>query len=350
MATVLSVENLGVVEDYVYDLETDDGTFSTQDGLILKNTDSCYVKFDVDKSIFPDDDTHAFMKEHFRLAEECSKMITSSFKPPIELEFEKVMSPFLLFAKKRYAYLEWTDPTVSDHIDYKGIQIVRRDNCQYVKDVSISILNKIMHDKDVDAAKEIAISGIKALLNDEVPINKLVISKSLNKYYKKDGVPVLWDTAEVSFPHVRLAQKLIKIDPMGHPKPPDRVPFVYIQTKDKKALQWERVAHPEYMGKEKIDSLYYLDKQLISPIDMLFELLIDDPTTLYAEERQKKINLINGYGKTMDDFFVVNKDCKPMSTQKKKTKSKEEKDKEKASQQSINSFFTVSLQLNKNNV
>ena len=54
MATVLSIESLGFVDDYVYDLETDDGTFSTQDGLILKNTDSCYVKFDVDKSEFPE--------------------------------------------------------------------------------------------------------------------------------------------------------------------------------------------------------------------------------------------------------------------------------------------------------
>lgn len=336
MATVLSIESLGFVDDWVYDLETDDGTFSTQDGLILKNTDSCYVKFDVDKSVYPDDDTHAYMKEHFRLAEECAKAVTKTFKPPIELEFEKVMSPFLLFAKKRYAYLEWTKPTVSDHIDYKGIQIVRRDNCQYVKDVSISVLNKIMYEKDIKAAEEIAREGINNLLNDKVPINKLVISKSLNKYYKKDGMDVLWETAEVSFPHVRLAQSLMKLDPMGHPKPPDRVPFVYIKTKDKKALQWERVAHPDYKGKNKIDPLYYLDKQLMSPIDMLFELLIDDPSVLYTEERIKRQNKDNGYEKTMDDFFVIKKSTEPVVAKK-----KIKKPKAPTNNQSIGDFFAV---------
>ena len=334
-ATIVSIESLGFVDDYVYDLETNDGTFSTGDGIILKNTDSCYVKFDVDKSKYPDDDTHAYMKEHFRLAEECALKVTQTFKPPIELEFEKVMCPFLLFAKKRYAYLEWTNPEKSDHIDYKGIQIVRRDNCQYVKDVSMAILNKIMYDRDIPAAKKVAEDGVKDLLNDKIPLKKLIVSKSLNKYYKKDGVPVLWNEAEVSFPHVRLAQKLIKVDPMGHPKPPDRVPYVYIKTKNPKALQWERVAHPDYMNKDKIDSLYYLDKQLQSPIDMLFELLIDDPTVIYAEERLKRVNIDNGYGKTMSDFFGQPNNNKVISSAKKKKKKKDP-----PKHNSIDSFFT----------
>lgn len=336
-ATVLEIEDLGFVDDWVYDLETEDGTFSTQDGLILKNTDSCYVKFDVDKSEFPDDNTHAYMKEHFRLAKECSDMITKTFKPPIELEFEKVMSPFLLFAKKRYAYLEWTDPCVSDHVDYKGIQIVRRDNCQYVKDVSSEILNTLMYDKDVEKAKIIAENGIKDLLEDRVDHKKLVISKSLNKYYKKDGISVEWDKAEVSFPHVRLAQKLIEVDPMGHPKPPDRVPYLFVTNKDSKALQWERVAHPEYMNNQKVDSLYYLDKQLISPIDMIFEILIDDPSVLYHEHRLNRINRDNGISKDIVSYFG-GKDAKTIKTA---TKKKVKKKTDLKNQASINSFFSV---------
>jgi DNA polymerase delta subunit 1 len=336
MATVLEIRDLGFVDDYVYDLETNDGTFSTDTGIILKNTDSCYVKFDVDKTKFPDDHTHAFMKEHFRLAIECSKRITETFKPPIELEFEKVMSPFLLFAKKRYAYLEWTNPEKSDHVDYKGIQVVRRDNCQYVKDVSMNILNTIMYDKDTEKAKKIAIKGIQDLLDDKVDIKKLIISKSLNKYYKVGGEPVIWDKAQVAFPHVRLAQKLIDLDPMGHPKPPDRVPYIYIQTKNKRALQWERVAHPDYIGKNKIDTLYYLDKQLMSPIDMLFELLIDDPSVLYAESRINKVNKDEGYTKTMNDFFVVQPSSKPIVNKKKPKKKKADL----KGQKKLDSFFT----------
>jgi len=337
MATVLKIEDLGCVDDWVYDLETEDGTFSTAEGIILKNTDSCYVKFDVDKEVFPDNDNHEYMKEHFRLAIECSKRITETFKPPIELEFEKVMSPFLLFAKKRYAYLEWIKPDEPDHVDYKGIQTVRRDNCQYVKDVASEILESLMYDKDVEKAKTIAEKGVINLLEDKVDIKKLIISKSLNKYYKKDGQPVLWNTAEVAFPHVRLAQNLIKIDPMGHPKPPDRVPYVFIETNNNKSLQWERVAHPDYMGKNTLDPLYYLEKQLISPLDMIFEILIDDPSVLYHNHMINRKNKNSGI-KDLFNYFGGNAliKGKPKKSRKKKKKNNEE-----AEKKDIRSFFTV---------
>jgi DNA polymerase delta subunit 1 len=37
--------------------------------------------------------------------------------------------------KKRYAGLLWTKPEKFDKIDAKGIETVRRDNCELVKDI-----------------------------------------------------------------------------------------------------------------------------------------------------------------------------------------------------------------------
>ena len=289
MAVVLEIEDLGYTSDYVYDLETTVGTFSTPDGIILKNTDSCYVKFNVDKKKFPDDNTHAYMNEHFRLAKECAEVITKTFKPPIELEFEKVMYPFLLAKKKRYAYLEWTTPEKADKIDYKGIQLARRDNCKYIREISMGLLDSLLYKKNVAMAKQFAMDGVRDLLENRIPIEKLIISKGLNKYYKVNGNRVIWYDAEVPSPHVRLAQRLRTLDPMGHPKPPDRVPYVFVKCQRPNVLQFERVEHPDYLGEKQIDSLYYLDRQLISPITDIMELVMDNPAELYELQRETYI-------------------------------------------------------------
>ena len=88
--------------DYVYDIETESGRFQAGVGdMIVKNTDSCYVKFFVPRDKYATEND--YLEEHFRLAQECADKITATFKKPIELEFEKIMYPFFLYKKKRYA-------------------------------------------------------------------------------------------------------------------------------------------------------------------------------------------------------------------------------------------------------
>jgi DNA polymerase elongation subunit (family B) len=288
---VKKIELMDYKPDYVYDIETECGIFQAGIGdLIVKNTDSCYVKFIVDKEKFPEDENHSFMKEHFRLAKECAAAISKTFKNPIELEFEKIMYPFMLYTKKRYAYVEWTQPDKSDKLDFKGLPIIRRDNCQYVKDSCIDMLNIIMYEQNVEKAKNMAKKTVTDLLNNKINMKKLKISKSLSNTYKIDGVDTKWDDPRIKHPHVHIARELKKIDPMNHPKPPDRVPYVFIQNKNKKALQYEKVCHPDYLGKKKIDTLYYFQHQLKNPIDVIFEILIPDTSVLYKDEERKKIN------------------------------------------------------------
>ena len=99
---IIKLEN---TKRFVYDIETEDGTFQAGIGqMIVKNTDSCYV-------IFPQPvDPDGTLTTLFKVAEQAAKKISETFKKPIELEFEKFMYPLILVAKKRYMYLEWTNP------------------------------------------------------------------------------------------------------------------------------------------------------------------------------------------------------------------------------------------------
>ncbi len=216
--TVLSIEYLYQTNDYVYDLETEDGTFAASSSIehndiLCKNTDSCYVSFDISKDPYTDTNGHfdetEYMKEHFKISKECANKVSGTFKHPIKLEFEKIMYPFFLYAKKRYAYKEWTVPEKPGHVEFKGLSVVRRDFCPFVKETSKTVFSILMKDKHVydqlglditlDPTKTIEASVsylrteiTKLLIDKTVDIKDLCLSKSLKNQYKLKGVHVKW--------------------------------------------------------------------------------------------------------------------------------------------------------------
>ncbi len=162
----------------------------------------------------------------------------------------------------------YTRPDKHDYIDTKGIQLVRRDNCPLVKDVSLGILHAIMHDKSPDKALDAARSHIRTVLSGDVPIDKFVVSKTLRGGYKNP-----------SQPHVFVANKIRarRGYPVNHG---ERVPYVFVEDLSKPdALQAERAEDPRHVAEHglPLDLVYYIDHQLTSPIKALLELLVDDP-------------------------------------------------------------------------
>ncbi len=284
---VISIEEINP-EEIVYDLETESGTFvagGIKNGILVKNTDSCYVKFPINRLDFQSDEE--FMKSNFTMAEECAKYCTEQFKPPIELAFEKYMYPLILFAKKRYAYKEWTNPSAPDQeVHYKGLQLIRRDTCKYVKEELNHTFGLIMNQKSKEDAKKIALpyitSSIKNLLNGDIDYNKLVLSKQLKAHYtvRKNNTSnkFHWTNKLISQPHVRLAQQLLIKNPANHPAPPDRVPYLFIEKDGYNLLQCDKVMHPAEFDSNinKIDSLYYFEHQFQKPIDTVFQFMILD--------------------------------------------------------------------------
>jgi hypothetical protein len=66
-------------------------------------------------------------------------------------------------------------------------------------------------------------------------------------------------------------------DPGSAPAINDRVPFVFIVTPNKKAIQADRVEHPDHLEAQGavIDYGHYITNQLQEPLKQLFTLVVE---------------------------------------------------------------------------
>ena len=232
--------------------------------VIYGDTDSVMVIFNTEGR-----QGQAMLERSFELGKEAADRITETFKRPIELEFEKCYWPYLLFSKKRYCGLMYTCPEKPDYIDIKGLQVVRRDCAPFVKDISKDILHTLMYEKNVQKAMDQAKDIGQRLLDGEIPLEQLVVSKSMRKDYKNKNQP-----------HLEVARKIEERNPGSGPKCGERVPYVFVDTKIKAHLQCERAEDPVYAKENNlpIDLLYYMEHSLFNPIQSLFEVFITTPS------------------------------------------------------------------------
>ena len=325
-------------DQYVYDLETEDGTFQAGVGnIVVHNTDSIMCCFRTGKT------GHDAVIESFKLGRICGDEITKRlFKPPNELEFEKVADKFLIFKKKRYiSTIRENSPDEDPHLDYKGIELKRRDNAQIVKEVYQGMIDivmgiakckhpegckriakyklvgefigqrcedhkeegmeKIKEGRDgVDEAIDFLKMKLKDLINGKVPIDSLVVSKSLKGNYASDNQP-----------HVKLVEKMKKRDEGSEAKIGDRVPYIIIEDKNgpikSKTKMYERTEDPEYAKENNIqpDIIYYIDNQIRNPICQFLNVLVDDPDEIFDQIKRDYIRIHEK--KVMSSFFTKKK-------------------------------------------
>lgn len=270
--------------------------------VVYGDTDSVMVKFKTEKT------GKDAIDESFKLGEEAADRISETFRNPIELEMEKVYYPYLLFSKKRYAGLMYTNPKEPDYIDAKGIQLVRRDNCPYVKRISKSVLDTIMYEQDIDKAISMCQESAAHLLSGEINVDDLVVSKSMKRISYSTDIPrdckyltgtthyLIHDYANANQPHLIVALKREEREPGTGPKSGDRVPYVFVETRNPKDLQYQKAEDPDYVKQHnlKIDRQYYLEHGMESPLCSLFELFIDNPAkVLFGKQMESYINARN---------------------------------------------------------
>jgi DNA polymerase delta subunit 1 len=226
------------------------------------DTDSIMVEFDVGDRKGKD-----AIEYSWELGEQASKQITSIFKKPNELELEKVYCPYFLYSKKRYAAKKWVkegDECVFDEIDIKGLQVVRRDTCQYVRETCQEILDRIMESSNAEDALKFIGEKRKTLQDGNVPMEKLILSKRLGNSYKNNNLA-----------HVVVRDKMKERAPGSEPQSGDRVQFVLVKG-PKKAKMYEKAEDPKWVKDNnlELDYEYYLKHQFETPVKDLIEPII----------------------------------------------------------------------------
>lgn len=303
--------------------------------VVYGDTDSVFIKFQTDKKGIEAN------RESFELGKVCGEMATKAlFKPPNDLEFEKVYNPCILLQRKRYiALLHEKSPEKPDYIDCKGVELKRRDNAPIVKEIYQGAVDLVMYKgkEGVDEAVQLVEKSIKELLDGKVPIEQLTISKSLRDKYKirkKTNDPDVQhhkikgflisdpdnesdsdsetETKLPNLPHVILANKIRKRDPANAPVSGDRIPFVFVEdtvnpTKPKSKVS-ERCEDPNFVKENglKLDILYYLNQQLRNPLVQFFELLVPEPKKMFDKLEAEYIKKRTGQ-KDIRSFFKPKK-------------------------------------------
>jgi hypothetical protein len=255
--------------ELVYDLTTDNHHFAAGIGnMIVHNTDSVFFTFNLaEKDGTPIRGKKA-LEITIELAQQVGELASSFLKAPHSLVYEKSIMPFCLLRKKGYVGIYYETNANKGSRKSMGIVLKRRDNAPVVKDVYGGIIDILMKEQNTERAISFLKNYLQDLIDEKIPLEKLIITKSLNSNYKNPQ----------QIAQKVLADRMGQRDPGNKPSVGDRVPYVYIHNPDKKVLQGDRVEHPVYMKQHGIkpDYAFYITNQIMKPVQQLFALVLEN--------------------------------------------------------------------------
>lgn len=311
---ITQINDLGFINDYVYDLETDIGHFHAGVGsMIVKNTDSVFFSpkiYNIEtKQILTN---KACLRVSIELGILAGEVIGKILPEPEDLEYEKTFWPFIILTKKRYVGNLYETDFESFKQKSMGIVLKRRDNAKIVKIVVGGIVDYILNgkfgDTNINNRNEGAIKYtrtlLKQILQGKFPIDKYIITKTLRSNYK--GIKInddekgeagqkgswYWEDIKCSSAHVILCQRIAERNPGNKPESNDRIPYVYIIPKGKVKLQADRIEDPNYVIEHKIelDYLFYITNQIMKPAIQFLEHIATNPEKIFDNYINKEIN------------------------------------------------------------
>lgn len=228
------------------------------------------VEQDKQFSVIYGDTDSIMVKTNFKDVEEAfnaglmiEQRINKELEGIVQMKIESVFNSLLILSKKRYAgvSLEKTDGIWKEKLVMKGIETIRRDWCDLTSETLQTVLEIILREQNPKKALSYIRDVILKLEKNQIPVEKLVVTKSITKSIQAyRGIQ----------PHVELLRKLKKRDAAAAPGIGDRIGFVIVQGTQ---LLSERAEDPSYIKKNnlKIDSKYYIESQLLPPLERVFE-------------------------------------------------------------------------------
>jgi len=226
--------------------------------VVYGDTDSIFVKF-------PTKD----VAESIRMGIACGTSISKQMRRPYKIAYEKTFYPFILFCRKRYVgmkYEEDPNPAKAKRMSM-GIVLKRRDNAPIVKDVFGGALDILLLERDIKKAQAFVIDMLVKVIDNKVPLEKFIVSKSLRDDYKNPG----------QIAHSVLASRMTDRDPGTAPKVGERLQYVYVAEYKDRAKQGDKIEHIDFVKEQKMkpDVNFYITNQIQNPVAQLFALCIE---------------------------------------------------------------------------
>ena len=224
--------------------------------VVYGDTDSVFIKFP----------GHLDLRATYDKALEVEAAINGPdglFTRPIKLEFEKIFVNMLLLEKKRYCAFKYDTPDAPGKLDYKGLELARRDNAPLLKRIMKEYLHQLIQLGDAPQALRSVLGGIGAMLKGELDIADFTVTKALTK--------LVYVNPQI---HVNLAARIKRRAPGEEPKLGDRVPYVVIKRANRPLS--ERGEDPQWAVDNMIalDYEWYLEKQIVGPMTRLIEPMV----------------------------------------------------------------------------
>ncbi len=282
-----------------YLIQTVNHTVETEFGCeaVYGDTDSIMVKI-------PETDLEKGWAAGTEMAEKINKKLSGV----MQMEFEKLFKSFLILTKKRYAAWKFVKENGAwkDKIEMKGIETVRRDWCELVSETMNKTIEIILKKGDIKEALNYFNTVLKDLAANKIPIEKLVVTKSITKN------PASYAGLQ---PHIELVKKMQKRNSLEAPGVGDRIGYVIIKGNQ---LLSKRTEDPEYVVQNKleIDPVYYVENQLLPPMERIFVALGFSKSELLGKGRQfslleaarkppAKSNIVEGFVcASCDNFYA----------------------------------------------
>ena len=217
------------------------------------------------------------------LAKQVGDYSSKFLKAPHGWVYEKTICPFALLRKKGYVGVYYEQNPNKGKLKSMGIVLKRRDNAPIVKEIYGGIIDILMKEQNVNRAIAFLREKLQYMIDQKCPIEKLIITKSLRSDYKNPQ----------QIAHKVLADRMGVRDPGNKPNTGDRIPYAYIHNTAKGALQGDKIEHPDYIRKERLQLNYsfYITNQIMKPVQQLFALVLEQLPAFQKKKGQFEVNV-----------------------------------------------------------
>ncbi|KAK5053164.1 hypothetical protein LTR84_002138 [Exophiala bonariae] len=207
-------------------------------------------------------------EQAFDIGEDIAATITKMNPRPVKLKFEKVYHPCVLLAKKRYVGFKYESrtQTVPD-FDAKGIETVRRDGTPAEQKIEETALKILFRTSNLSQVKSFFQAQCAKIMQGRVSIQDFCFAREvkLGTYSDKGPPP----------PGALISARRMLEDPRLEPQYGERVPYVVV-TGGPGARLIDRCVAPDVLlndAHSDLDAEYYISKNLIPPLERIFNLV-----------------------------------------------------------------------------